>query len=155
VTKRLVKIAATVVVLLTLVAGLAFVRTYLLDSATRAIKNENGPDGAAAIRSLTPLAELGDGKAQFLLGDIYAGGFGVREDDRKAIYWFRRAALSAEAGADPAAPAELAKAKDFAEGTNVEKADLVESAKWLRLAAAGGSKEAAAILRHGGVASRP
>jgi TPR repeat protein len=85
---------------------------------------------------------------------MYAGGLGVQEDDRKAIYWFGRAALLAEAGADPAAPAELAEAKAYAEGSDGVKIDPVESAKWLRLAAAGGSKEAASILRSGGFASR-
>jgi TPR repeat protein len=152
--KRLFKIAATAVVLITIAVGLAFVRTHELDCAASALKAENGPDGATSIRILTPLAELGDGTAQFLLGDIYAGGLGVQEYDQVAIYWFRRAALFAEAGADPTAPAELAKAKDFAEETNVEKADPVESAKWLRLAAVGGSKEAAAILRRGAAASQ-
>ena len=151
--KRPLKFAATVIVLATMVAGLAFVRTYELDSATRALKDENGPDGAAAIGNLAPLAELGDGTAQYLLGSIYAGGLGVRENDRDAIYWFRRAAFFAEAGADPAAPAELAVAKAYAEGTDGVKADPVESAKWLRLAAAGGSKEAMAILRRGGAAA--
>jgi TPR repeat protein len=152
--KRLLKIAAAVVVLITIVLGLAFVRNYEMDLATCALKDNDGPDGITAARILTPLAELGDGTAQYILGNIYADGLGVQKDDREAIYWFKRAALFAEAGADPAAPAELAEAKAYAEGGGGVKVDPVESAKWLRLAAAGGSKEAADILRHGGFASR-
>jgi len=47
---------------------------------------------------------------------------------------------------DPAAPAAMGVAKSYAEGTDGVRVDRAESVKWLRLAATGGSKEAAALL---------
>jgi len=89
---------------------------------------------------------------------MYALGWGepgVLRNDKEAIYWFERAGFYKEKGVDPGAPAELGVAESYAKGTDGVKADPVESAKWLRLAAAGGSKEAVAILRRGTTVSRP
>lgn len=124
-------------------------RTYEMDLGGLALKEGNGQE---ALHRLGPLARLGDGKAQYLLGCMYALGWGapgVPKSDKDAIYWFERAAFQAENGADPAAPAELETARSYAEGTDGVKVDPIESAKWLRLAADGGSKEAAAVLRRG------
>jgi len=45
-----------------------------------------------AFRLLKPLAEQGDGWAQYTLGVLYDNGDGVPEDDAKAVYWYRKAA---------------------------------------------------------------
>jgi len=119
-------------------------RNYRLELGARALSAEHGND---AIHYLKPLAELGDSKAQFIMGNIYAYGWGgVKKVDDEAVYWFRRAAVDLKDESDPAAPAELAVAKSYAGGTGGVKADKAASIKWLRLSAAGGNKEAAALL---------
>ena len=138
------KSALTVVALFLLGVGLALLRTHLLDSAASALKQENG---TAAITRLEPLAWVGDATAQALLGCAYAYGWaGVKKNDARAVYWFRRAAWFAGDETESAAAAELSVAKSYAFGTNGVKPDPIESSKWLGLAAAGGSKEAARML---------
>ncbi|WP_027704082.1 SEL1-like repeat protein [Xanthomonas oryzae] len=97
------------------------------------------------------LAKLGDKTAQMLVGSIYAyGSGGIPKSDADAIYWFHRLGsfgpVVVEEGVDPAAPYELAIAKVYAHGTEGVNADPAESLKWLKLAAKGGSKEAADML---------
>lgn len=117
---------------------------YQLELGARALNND---DGVTAVERFRLLAKLGDSKAQYLLGNIYAYGWGgVQKNDNEAIYWFRRAASSATDESDPAAPAELEVAKSYAHGDDGVKVDNAESTKWLRFAAAGGSKEAAVLL---------
>jgi uncharacterized protein len=131
-------------VLCVIVMGLLWLRNYQLDLGARALKEDKG---LIAEEHLRPLARLGDTTAQYLLGNIYAYGWGgVKKNDAEAIYWFKRAAMFVEDETDPAAPAELAIAKSYAEGTDGVKVDKIESIKWLRLAAMGGSKEAASLL---------
>lgn len=122
-------------------------RNYETNLGVIALKEGNGQE---ALHRLGPLARLGDREAQFQLGCMYALGWGepgVPKSDKDAIYWFERAAFNAESGVDPAAPAELEVAKSYAAGTDGVKVDPIESAKWLRLAGAGGSKPALAILQ--------
>jgi TPR repeat protein len=120
---------------------------YLLDEGSKALKSDDYSDAHDKLRLS---AWLGNSAAQYLLGEMYAYGLGVTESDQDAIYWFRRAALHAEAGNDPASAAELAVSKAYAEGVEV-KMDKKESVKWLRLAAAGGSEEADATLERMGL----
>ena len=40
-----------------------------------------------------PLAEQGASQAQYNLAGMYAKGHGVKVDDEKAVYWYRKAAL--------------------------------------------------------------
>ena len=49
-------------------------------------------DYATALKEWKPLAEQGDAKAQFLLGGMYAVGYGVPENDIEAVNWYRLAA---------------------------------------------------------------
>ena len=46
----------------------------------------------AALREWRPLAEAGDRRAQRALGNMYDGGWGVRQDFVAAAKWFRMAA---------------------------------------------------------------
>lgn len=141
----LLKAAVGLIVLMVLAAGVMLLRNYQMEAGVRALKNG---DGVTAMDKFMPLAKLGDHQAQFLLGSIYAYGWGgIPKSDMDAIYWLRRAAMFAEEGSDPATPAELGIAKSYSEGTDGVKIDATESAKWLRLAAEGGSKEAAAMLK--------
>jgi len=125
-----------------LVAIGALLRNYEFDTATKALKSgDYGP----ALQKLKALASLGDSRAQYILGDMYARGVGVDKNDDQAINWFRRAAIGVHGETDPAAAAELAVAKSYAEGIGV-KPDQAESLKWFRRAADGGSKEATVEL---------
>jgi TPR repeat protein len=126
-----------------LVIGI-FVRNYEFDSASRALKTGNY---SAAVPRLKALASLGDARAQYVLGSMYATGVGVEKNDSEAIRLFRKAAIGSHGEVDPAAAAELAVAKDYAEGTEGAKVDQAESLKWLRRAAEGGSQEAIAELQ--------
>gem|GEM_PF-6071454 len=49
-------------------------------------------DYATALETLAPLAEAGDGEAQFYLGSMYEGGLGVAPNASLALDWFRKAA---------------------------------------------------------------
>ena len=56
-------------------------------------------DYATALREFRPLAERGDPVAQFNLGLMYDNGKGVPEDDRQAVFWWRKAAEQGDAAA--------------------------------------------------------
>lgn len=90
---------------------------------------------SAALRELRPLAEQGNAKAQFFLGEMYLYGFGVPQDDREAVKWYRRAA---EQGA---ALAQRQLGIMYAEGLGVPQ-DYREAVKWNRLAAEQGNARA-------------
>jgi uncharacterized protein len=130
--------------LIALVVLSIFLRNYEFDSAARALKTG---DYSVAVPRLRVLASLGDSHAQYVLGSMYATGIGVEKNDTEAIRLFRKAAVGAHGEADPAAAAELAVAKNYAEGTEGVKIDQAESLKCLRRAAEGGSQEAIAELQ--------
>ena len=50
-----------------------------------------------AIEILTPLAKDGNQLAQYRLGTMYYNGTGVTEDEKQAIYWWKKAAASGHA----------------------------------------------------------
>ncbi len=50
-------------------------------------------DYAAAFSQFKPLAENGDPKAQFYLGEMYGQGQGIKRDLKKAARWYREAAM--------------------------------------------------------------
>lgn len=139
---RLAVLIACGLIAIAIVAVL--VRNYEFDSAARALKTE---DYSVAVPRLKALASLGDAHAQYVLGSMYATGVGVEKNDAEAIRLFRKAAVGTHGESDPAAAAELAVAKNYAEGTEGVKPDQVESLKWLRRAAEGGSQEAVAELQ--------
>jgi uncharacterized protein len=136
------------VLILVLACGLVAVavvsRVMLLDSGVRAVKEGHGP---AAERSFKLLAHVGDSEAQYLLGRLYAYGWGgISSDEERALYWFRRAARGVTDEADPAAPAAFWVAKSYSEGLNGVRADAEKSRRWLEISARGGSREAAKLL---------
>ncbi len=49
-------------------------------------------DYKTAFNEWKPLAELGDAKAQYNLGQMYRKGQGVSQDDKQAVKWYRKAA---------------------------------------------------------------
>lgn len=46
----------------------------------------------AAVSAITPVAEKGNTKAQYMLGKYYSWGYGEDCDNQKAIYWFEKVA---------------------------------------------------------------
>lgn len=146
--KKLVYITTILALVVIVGISLLLLRNYRMEAGIVAYKDGNGP---LALEELKPLAHMGDKAAQLMVGSIYAYGVGVGKDDEEAIYWFRRYGPIGTGGddqaSDPAAQLELGVAKVFATGGEGVRADPVESAKWLRRAAEGGSKEAAALLK--------
>ena len=51
-------------------------------------------DYEAALKELRPLAQEGDPAAQTNLGMMYDFGFGVPQDDKEAVRWYRLAAAA-------------------------------------------------------------
>ncbi len=49
-------------------------------------------DYATALHEFRRLAEQGDAKAQFMLGNMYRKGLGVPQDHARAARWYRKAA---------------------------------------------------------------
>ena len=84
-------------------------------------------DYANAAKSFIKAAEQGNAEAQFSLGNMYAEGHGVPQDDQQAVSWFRKAA---EQGF---APAQVNLGVMYAQGQGVER-DLVEAHKWFNIA---------------------
>ena len=60
----------------------------------------NSADYETALAEWQPLAEAGDAKGQFGLGQMYGNGFGVMMDDAAAIKWYGLAAAQGHAGAE-------------------------------------------------------
>ena len=59
---------------------------------------ENG-DAETAIERLNPIAEAGDVHAQFLLGRLYSEEFEFRDNQCRALYWFKEAGTKGYAAA--------------------------------------------------------
>lgn len=93
-------------------------------------------DFATALQKWRPLAEQGDGRAQFNLGIMYDRGNGVAEDDKQAVYWYRKAAEQGHAWAQSNLGLMYLKGEGVAE-------DYILAYKWANLAAAQGYKNAA------------
>ncbi|HLN08925.1 MAG TPA: tetratricopeptide repeat protein [Xanthobacteraceae bacterium] len=85
-------------------------------------------DGGAA-RTLVPLAERGDARAQTLLGYMFANGRGVPQNYVVAAYWYRRASEQGNATAQYS----LGLMYDKGQGVPL---DYVLAYKWLNLAVA-------------------
>jgi TPR repeat protein len=84
-------------------------------------------DYATAARTLRPLAEGGDARAQAILGYMFANGSGVPQNYIEAASWYRRAS---EQG-NPTAQYALGLMYDKGQGV---PQDYVEAFKWLDLA---------------------
>ena len=92
-------------------------------------------DWATALSECLSIAEEGNPGAQSNLGDMYAYGLGVEQDDAEALRWH---SLAAEQGI---AKSALFVGLAYAAGTSVEK-DVVKGATWLLVARRLGSSDA-------------
>jgi len=134
------------------VPAIAFVRFVanaiegnLLNRAGAALKEENYP---VALERLKPLAMLGDGTAQELLGNMYAFGNGTPANPDEALKWFRRSSGwfkkdDAKVGAYAYSIARIYAGKDI--GWPADRSE-AQATRWLRIAAEHGSREAAKRL---------
>ena len=89
----------------------------------------------AALRLVQPFAQLGDGRAQTLLGLMYYHGRGLQKNDAQAVTWFRRAADQGEP------EGQFYVGVMYAEGNGVPQ-DYAEAVRWYRLAAEQGEPRA-------------
>ena len=103
-----------------------------IDTARQAYEND---DYEIALRIFHPLAEGGDARAQFSLGEMYDIGQGVPEDDTEAAKWYRLAAKQGHMDA------QFWLANLYEDGSGVPQ-DHAESAKWYRMAAEQGNSSA-------------
>ena len=89
-----------------------------------------------------PLAEQGSLEAQYNLAGMYANGYGVKIDDSKAIYWYKKAALQGH----PSSQYNLGVM--YLIGNSVDKS--IEEAKyWLHLAYDNDVNEAEIVWNQG------
>lgn len=79
-------------------------------------------------------AEQGDADAQYNLGNLYAQGQGVAQDDAQAVAWYRKAANQGYA------KAQSNLGVMYAEGRGVARDD-VEAYRWFSIAGAKGDAE--------------
>jgi hypothetical protein len=102
----------------------------LLDLANRFLHPRDGskPDVRASIQRYQRAAELGDGLAQAILGDIFSAGTLIPVDYPQAVKWYR---LSAEQGQKDG---EFGLAARYVLGQGVE-ADQAEAFRWFKAAA--------------------
>ena len=85
--------------------------------------------------------DLGDAKAEFNMGLCYKYGWGLEENDTKAISWFRQAAEH------HCAEAQTTLGIAYNEGTGLG-IDQVEAGRWLKMAVNGGHLEAQDYLHN-------
>jgi TPR repeat protein len=83
------------------------------------------------IGDIRSLAAAGDTEAAFLMGTAYAESLGVRQDDREAVRWYRRAAVRGHV----LAAHNLGNA--YRDGAGVAHDDALAVSWWLRAAHAG------------------
>jgi TPR repeat protein len=120
----------------TLTIALAFLMTFSLPVMAqdfgRGDAAYDAGDYITALKEWTPLAEAGDVKAQYNLGEMYALGRGVPQDHDESVKCNR---LSTEQGY---AMAQNELAIIYDRGLGVIQ-DYAEAVKWYRLAAAQGN----------------
>jgi TPR repeat protein len=92
-------------------------------------------DYATALRLFRPLADRGNARAQYRLGDMYANGDGVTQNSVEAVKWLR---LAANQGL---ADAENGLGFAYWNGLGVPR-DYAQAVKWFRLSADQGHAEA-------------
>ena len=97
-------------------------------------------DFATALKEWKPLAGQGDADAQYNLGVMYERGYGVSQDDKEAVNWYR---LSAEQGYANA-QSNLANRYYYGEGVNK---DIVYAHMWKNISASNGFEPAKEDLK--------
>ena len=110
------------------------VPSYSADFNKGVIAAQNG-DWATALKEWKPIAEEGNAAAQFNLGLMYQNGYGVPQDYKESVYWYR---LAAEQGD---ADSQYNLGVMYERGYGVSKDDK-EAVNWYRLSAEQGLTDA-------------
>lgn len=110
--------------------------------ATEALING---DFETAFQESHPLAKQGNGLAQTTLGILYIRGLGIEKDFKKAIYWFKKAALNKDIARKAQARSEAMLGVIYQEGKGVAK-DYHKAVKWYKKASKKGDPSAQGIL---------
>ena len=71
---------------------LVFISPAHSDDYGKGVVAYKGGDYAGAMRLWKPLAERGDARVQFIIGNLYYKGQGTNQSDKLAFKWFKRAA---------------------------------------------------------------
>ncbi len=141
--RRRFVLVVIVVALVALVSfGYLLSRNYLFDKAAASIKVGEFGD---AVGRLKVVAYMGDPKAQRLLGDLYALGWGAPKNDGEAIKWYRRAGPDSESARDPGASAMYYIGRKYLGGEGIPQNES-EARKWLERSAQGGYAKASEQL---------
>jgi TPR repeat protein len=115
-----------------MLAALALALTLVAAAAAGpfedALAAYNRRDFATALQLWQPLADQGNALAQYYLGHMHAGGYGVPQDHAEAAKWYRKAA---DLGF---AKAQQRLAHLYVTGQGVPE-DAAEAVKWYRKAA--------------------
>jgi len=109
------------------------------DTGAEASGQEPGTAEEIDLEELKSRADQDDADAQFHLGEMYEEGRGLPMDERRAAWWYRKAAVQGHADA------QCSLGVMYASGRGVVQDD-VEAVKWYRLAAAQGDAEAQCLL---------
>lgn len=131
-----------------LVTCVAIAAPSWADSFDDAYAAYNRGDFQTAFRSMMVLADAGDARAQFLVAAMYEANKAKSDSHplewsdaaAQAVIWYWRAAEQGNTDA------QVVMADRYAEGRGVPHS-LVEAAKWLSLAEAGGNDRASALLQ--------
>ncbi|MBT9539681.1 hypothetical protein [Thiobacillus sp.] len=134
-TRRMVKpILSVVVFLVVIVVGVSYGVTNLFDRAVMEMKTGRYEPARSKLEAL---AMVGHKQAKYLLGQIYAYGWGISRNRDEALKWFRQAAYHGEGLQDPAAYAAHYVGQNYAEGIGVRQ-DTLEADFWFKFAEQGG-----------------
>ncbi len=118
----------------------------MLARAEQSLPTDAALDDATAIQTLKPLADNGDARAQYQLGEIYERGVAVPRSGAQVVHWYERSARQAYM------PAERALGLLYLEGRLVPQ-DYDAARNWLERAAHDGSDRAqyelGKLLEHG------
>lgn len=121
--------------------GLRLWKYQQLAPLRRGISALKAGDYQSALAAIRPFAEDGNTLAERTLGEMYAFGLGVAEDDVQARIWLRRA----ECKCKEPGQLEYDVALNYAQGYG-GKQDKVAALKWLRFAAEAGHPRAQELL---------
>ena len=108
----------------------------LLEDAEAAFRHGNY---GTVMRISRPLADKGDARFQFLLGEMYQHGWGTPQDYAAAVSWFRKAADQGDA------PSQYELGRMYVSGRGVPQ-DETQGTEWTRKAADQGHAGAQALL---------
>lgn len=116
---------ATVVALafFTILVVIPFMTTTLSDG----VQSYSQGDFTKAYKELKPLADDGESTAQYILGEMYRLGQGVKTDEAAAVKWYKKAAE----GGSPEGQFALGMCYATGVGTGV---DMIGAYQWLSLA---------------------